>query len=108
MMRHSHPNKRGRFASQVVMLTRNTYRKRTLARVTLPILRHCRVIPTYTTSQLLKHPLLPCLPVPSRAVLQDTIKVLLGVSARFFNCGDDVLLVRMAEVACDIGVLERP
>ena len=73
---------------------------------TLLELRHCFVLPTDARPQLLKDAFLPCLPVAASTVLKHTVKLLLRLTPSLLDRRYEILLVRVAQVASHIRVLE--
>lgn len=83
-----------------------THIERVLAVGARPHVHHPAVRARDTSTKLLKDALLLRLPVPLAALLQDAIELFLRILASLFNGGDQVLLVRDAQVPRDIGVLQ--
>ena len=58
------------------------------------------------TTEFLEHASFLCLPVLAAADFEEAIKVLLCLPSALLDGGYEILLVGMAEVARDVGVLE--
>ena len=69
--------------------------------------RHRPVLSTYPRAKLFKYPLFPRLPITSSTVLQDPVELLLRFSPALFDSRNEVLFMRMAEVARNISILQR-
>ena len=64
------------------------------------------VVTGRATPELLEYSSFLCLPVLSAAILEEAVKVFLCLSPALLDGGYEILFVCMAEVACDVGVLE--
>lgn len=68
---------------------------------------HSPVLPSNACTELLKHAFLARLPISPPPIFQHAVELLLRLPPALFNGRNEILLVRMAKVAGDIGVLKR-